>query len=338
MKVKTKIQLGFATPRPVEPPGEDEIRSSWNRDDVVVSVLCPTFQHVDYVADALNSVLNQTTSFGFELLVRDDGSSDGTAEIVESFRCRYPRIISTFLEPINTWQDRKALGELWPRARGRYIAICEGDDYWLDRYKLERQVSILEGSPGLVLTHHQSLVDARGYVVSLEKLPRDCCVPCTSEELSRGAMALTNSLLFRNVDPPPMEWTHRIVNGDILLRSWLGQHGGSSFISDLAPSVYRLHAGGIWSASSEADKLSTESASLRRIGEMYGTLGLDALSEYFERRALLAEEASSEAQTRKGSLGTLVRSRLLHVSPGTYAFALRARDRLSNYGVRGEAG
>ncbi|WP_051316099.1 glycosyltransferase family 2 protein [Algoriphagus vanfongensis] len=117
----------------------------------LVSVCVPTFQHEDFIAECLESIISQKTDFPFEILVGEDASTDKTREIVTEFAEKYPMKIRLFLrkeEEKAIMYGRRAgrfnhLG-LYKDALGKYICICDGDDYWLDPYKLQKQVELLE--------------------------------------------------------------------------------------------------------------------------------------------------------------------------------------------------
>lgn len=120
-------------------------------EDPLVSVCVPAFQHEDYIGECLESILAQKTAFPFEILIGEDASTDGTREIAKTFADKYPGKIRLFLrkeEEKAIMYGRRAgrfnhLG-LYRDAKGKYICICDGDDYWIDPYKLQKQVDIME--------------------------------------------------------------------------------------------------------------------------------------------------------------------------------------------------
>ncbi|MBI5431134.1 MAG: glycosyltransferase [Nitrosomonadales bacterium] len=124
--------------------------STWlTKGEPVVSICCATFNHVGYLEDALRGFLAQVTSFPFEILVRDDASTDGTADIVRRYAANYPHIIRPVLEQENQFsQGVRATPVLVNLAKGEYLALCEGDDYWITNDKLEKQVQLLRDHPG----------------------------------------------------------------------------------------------------------------------------------------------------------------------------------------------
>jgi len=117
--------------------------------EVEVSVLVPTYCHEKYIAHALDSILMQQTTFQFEVLVGDDASGDGTPEIIKIYAERFPDIIRPILRPENLGGTANGF-DLQCRATGNYIAYLEGDDYWLDPHKLQKQREFLEHNPDYI--------------------------------------------------------------------------------------------------------------------------------------------------------------------------------------------
>ncbi len=219
----------------------------------VVSICCITYNHENYIEQALQSFLMQETSFAFEIVIHDDASPDNTAEIIRRYEREYPNIIKPIYQTEN--QKSKFKGGMnprfnYPRALGKYIALCEGDDYWTDPYKLQKQVDFLEANPEYVVCcHNAKIVDENGVLIQEKKLPKlNQDRDYTSIELQKGAFLLTLSLVFRNVGitsfPSVFNGT---LNGDTITISLLGAHGKGRYIEDIQPAVYRVHSGGVWS-------------------------------------------------------------------------------------------
>lgn len=248
-------QLRVGDPAPAPPPLRDEaaIVRDWaleqpgGPEEPLVSILCPTYQHASFIDDAMRGFLGQRTTFPFEVLVRDDASTDGTRERVAEYQQRYPRIVRAVLEERNDWPRTRAVHVLLPLARGRYIAICEGDDHWVDPDTLTRQVAVLEGRPDRVMTHHQALVVQDGRIIQTQKLPLDRQRDLEAAELRRGPWTLLPTMLFRRVPLERHPHDELIVNHDRFTNVQLGGHGGAAWVGDLHPVVYRQHAGGSWS-------------------------------------------------------------------------------------------
>ena len=132
---------------------QDEIIKAWKNtssSDPLVSISCITYNHINYIEQCLDGFLEQETDYPFEILIHDDCSTDGTTEIIQKYSTKYPDIIKPMYETENQYQQGKPAGSLiWniPRAKGKYIALCEGDDYWIDENKLQMQVDFLEKNP-----------------------------------------------------------------------------------------------------------------------------------------------------------------------------------------------
>ena len=120
----------------------------------MVSICCITYNQEAYIRDALDGFIKQKTNFQWELLIHDDASTDRTAEIIREYAKRYPDRIFPILQTENQYSQglTNISGTFnFPRARGKYIAMCEGDDYWTDETKLQRQVDFMEAHPGCSL-------------------------------------------------------------------------------------------------------------------------------------------------------------------------------------------
>lgn len=135
-----------------------------------VSVIIITYNHKDYLEQAIRSVLTQCVNFQIEILIGDDASTDGTSEIVYRFSQQYPNLIYGIVRKENVGATRNAY-LLLQQARGEYLASLEGDDYWTDSYKLQKQVDFLDAHPEWIgCTHRITCVDKAGKRVA--KTPR----------------------------------------------------------------------------------------------------------------------------------------------------------------------
>ena len=127
---------------------------------VEVSVLCITYNHEEYIRTALESLINQKTSFRYEVIVHDDASTDGTASIVREYADKYPDLIKPVLQSNNQYSKGVDIIRtcILNYAEGKYIAFCEGDDCWIDENKLEKQYLLMEKTPSVDICSHASLV------------------------------------------------------------------------------------------------------------------------------------------------------------------------------------
>ena len=127
-------------------------------EEIMVSILCLAYNHENYIADALESFINQKTNFRFEVIVNDDCSTDNTAKIIRQFQKKYPNIIKPIFQTENQYSQgkRMIIDILAPKAKGKYFALCEGDDYWTDKEKLQTQINFLEKNQNFSLCIHNS--------------------------------------------------------------------------------------------------------------------------------------------------------------------------------------
>jgi glycosyltransferase involved in cell wall biosynthesis len=117
--------------------------------EALVSVACLTYNHEYYIRDAINGFLIQETTFPFEIIIHDDASTDSTASIVKEYSEKYPHLIFPICQRTNQYSQGHGpfVEYVFPRCGGKYIALCEGDDYWTDPDKLQKQVDFLEANP-----------------------------------------------------------------------------------------------------------------------------------------------------------------------------------------------
>ena len=236
---------------------EEEIMKNWKAHDgekPLVSICSVTFNHEDYIAMSLDGMLMQETNFPFEIVIRDDCSTDKTALIIEEYVKKYPHIIKPIFEQENQWSKGvKPLPIVTRKAIGKYIALCEGDDYWTDPSQLQKQCEFLEKNTDYSLCYSgaTAIDDVTKQVLIKNKNFGDS----SSNELIAGiGNAVIQSVMYRKFDIEEFS-KFDIINGDSLLWHFLGFYGKCKYIGNIKDSVYRIHDGGIWSKSSEQHKL-----------------------------------------------------------------------------------
>lgn len=116
--------------------------------NIEVSVFCPTYNHIEYIRKALDGFVSQKTDFAYEIIVHDDASTDGTQNVLIEYKEKYPHLFVLLLEKENQFsKGNRLLRKYLHSARGKYITVCEGDDYWVDSFKLQKQYDVLESHP-----------------------------------------------------------------------------------------------------------------------------------------------------------------------------------------------
>ena len=126
-----------------------ESQKKYKEDEsLLVSISCITYNHANYIRDTIEGFLIQKINFPIEILIHDDASTDGTEEIIREYEEKYPEIIKPIYGTENQYVKGKRGSRTFniPRAHGRYIALCEGDDYWTDPLKLQKQIDFLENN------------------------------------------------------------------------------------------------------------------------------------------------------------------------------------------------
>lgn len=132
----------------------------------MVSICCLAYNQEAYIAQTLQSFIDQITDFPFEVLVHDDASTDKTADIIRQFEVKYPDIIKPIYQTENQHSKnvRISFTYQYPRATGKYIAMCEGDDYWIDPHKLQKQVDYMEAHPDCHLCFTNGKCEVNGSI------------------------------------------------------------------------------------------------------------------------------------------------------------------------------
>lgn len=143
--------------------------------EIKVSVLCTAYNHEKYIKQCLDGFISQKADFVFEVLINDDASTDGTAKIIKEYEDKYPDIIKPIYQTENQHSKRIKITSdiLFPRAKGKYIALCEGDDYWTDPYKLQKQVDALEKNPDCFMCTHITQRVSESGVNTKKEYPSD---------------------------------------------------------------------------------------------------------------------------------------------------------------------
>lgn len=224
-----------------------------NSEKVLVSILCITYNHKDYIKQCLDGFIMQKTNFNFVAYVGDDCSTDGTTEIIKEYEQKYPHIIKGIYQTKNTNIMRNFF-DVANACKSKYVALCEGDDYWIDEYKLQKQVDFLESHPDYTICFHPVKVVYEGFDFKKPDelypiIPEDCTLD-TSLLLRRNFIQ-TNSVMYRwDFNDKHIEeyFPKDIMPGDWYLHLLHAQRGKIKMLPDTM-SVYRRHLSGIFSDS-----------------------------------------------------------------------------------------
>lgn len=128
--------------------------------DIKVSIICAAYNHEKYIAKTLESFVKQKTNFKFEVICHDDASNDDTAKIILEFQKKYPQIIKPIIQSENQYSKGKSVSWImYEQAQGKYIAMCEGDDYWIDENKLQKQFDYMETHSNCTMCFTNAIIE-----------------------------------------------------------------------------------------------------------------------------------------------------------------------------------
>jgi glycosyltransferase involved in cell wall biosynthesis len=243
-----------------------------------VSVCIQTYNHEPFIAQALDSVLMQETGFDYEIILGEDESQDGTREICVEYARQHPdriRLILRSRKDVIFVNGRPTgrfnLIENLKAAEGEYIALLEGDDYWTNPFKLQKQVDFLESHPECAMCHHKvpAITESGNQVVYVNP-PHSYRRISVLEDLLIKNYIQFCSVVFRNglLKELP-EWFNLLNFGDWPLFVLIAQHGKIGYI-DYTMAAYRIHSGGIWSAKSDIDRWKALLEASKQIGNYLG--------------------------------------------------------------------
>lgn len=218
----------------------------------MVTIHCITYNHENFIADAIDSFLMQQTNFNFEIIIHDDASTDRTVDIIKEYQNQYPNLI----KPIYQIENRYSKGEsvskfIYERAKGKYTALCEGDDYWIDPFKLQKQVEYMEKNTECSLCVHGGyVVSASKKIIMWKSRANKGCKFFTPEEVIEGGgdLFLTNSMFYPTkfaYDKP--DFFEKVSVGDYPLAINLSLLGTVYYMDEFM-SAYRVGHSGSWTA------------------------------------------------------------------------------------------
>ena len=216
----------------------------------LVSICCTAFNHEDYIRDAIESFLMQETSFPFEIIIHDDASTDNTANIIKEYEGKHPGLFVTIYQTENQYsQGIKIWSNFFhPRIRGKYIALCEGDDYWTDPLKLQKQVELMEKFPeaSMCVALNKKLFESSGEVKA-DTLYKGKNAPLVYFEDLNQYFHTSTYLIRKNILDFILMKYPDLLFGDTALRRLLINESPFVVLNEIV-SVYRITGKGIWSS------------------------------------------------------------------------------------------
>lgn len=230
----------------------------------LVTVYCPTYNHENYIRDALDGILMQKTDFHFEVIVHDDASIDGTVDIIKEYQREYPEIIRPIFQSVNQYSQGHRIFSTFvlPKSVGKYVAVCEGDDYWTDERKLQKQVDYLENHPECALcVCATKFLDSQSRKTIDYPQSEENKVYSTEDIIKAGGGGLfhTVSFVYRKryayVFP---DFFTKYTFGDYPVAIFLSMQGTVYYLKDVM-AVHRVNVPNSWTSKVSINKRSTSS-------------------------------------------------------------------------------
>ncbi len=219
-----------------------------------VSVIMLAYNHENFISQSIDSIVSQKTDFSYEIIIGEDCSTDGTRSICLEYQKKYPQKIKLILHKKN----QGLIGNfksLLAEVRGCYVSECACDDYWCDSYKLQKHIDFMEVHQDVVVTYHD--VWSINETGNIDKfIPDSCKRNYAASDLLKGLGIMPQSICMRNsvISDLIENLSPNVYNEDLFTISVLGTKGSGVFISNINPTMYRIHSNGIYSMKSETTK------------------------------------------------------------------------------------
>lgn len=244
----------------------------------LVSICCITYNHEKYISEAIESFLMQEADFPIEIIIHDDASTDRTPEIIQQYEKKYPDIIKPIYQKENQFSKGKKITFecVFPNVIGKYVALCEGDDYWNDKNKLQKQVNFMEDNEDYSMCFHAvKVVDVAGNPLGRYLGPyRKGSKSYRLKDNVQGGFVHVSSVMMRfNLIKEGMpEWAIKARHGDYALALFLSARGKTFFIDEVMSS----------------HRLGVENSVMTKLQQNYS---VDSEIEYHNQRIMTLEEA-----------------------------------------------
>lgn len=224
--------------------------------EILVSVLCLCYNHVNLIKYALEGFVKQKTNFNYEVIIHDDLSTDGSQDIIREYENNYPYLLRVIYQDENQYSKGVNIIEdiMKPLAKGKYIALCEGDDYWTDMCKLQKQVNFMEAHTDYSLCVHKctQLTLTDNTQIEIPVLNKSCDINVSEAIIQGGGFFPTCSFLYRNNFSTNRRWGTGIC-GDYQILLNCVMNGKVRFIADNM-GVHTYLNSGSWSSTIQQNR------------------------------------------------------------------------------------
>ena len=260
--------------------------------EILVSIWCAVYNHENFLRETLNSFVSQKTSFCFEIIVHDDASTDASRIIIEEYSEKYPDLFICIFQSENQYNKTTLIPFFWEKTHGKYIALCDGDDYWMDPLKLQKQVDFLEQNHeySILATGTRVIAENANQLSVYSRDQKDFFFEDLIRENILGHS--TCSVVFRSncLRSNKIETLSNAPFGDWSLWLICLSRGKGYFMPEVT-ACYRQHSNGIWSSLNKETKV-------KKILQMYDYM----IKNYPERRKeILSNRNKYKSKALKGN-------------------------------------
>lgn len=260
-----------------------------NNESIIVSIRCTAYNHEKYIRETLEGFIMQKTNFRFEAIVHDDASTDNTADIIREYAEKYPDIIKPIYETENQYSKKNdsLLRIMNEASKGKYITMCEGDDYWTDPYKLQKQVDFLEAHPDYVLCSHRYQEFYQNSCSLGNILPRGINNDFTFDlnyYITRENWVTQPLTCMYRASAFDSDYYMKFKNKKDLVFFYVLLKGGKGILLNDCMGVYRIHEKGVWSGLSLNDKFISELQTTKGIYDVEQNLTAASMLKFFLQR------------------------------------------------------
>ena len=261
----------------------------YNEEPIIVSIRCTAYNQEKFIRETLEGFIMQKTNFRFEAIVHDDASTDNTADIIREYAEKYPDIIKPIYETENQYskKDGSLLRIMNEASKGKYITMCEGDDYWTDPYKLQKQVDFLEAHPDYVLCSHRYQEFYQNSCSLGNILPRginnDFTFDLNYYILRENWVTQPLTCMYR-ASAFDSDYYMKFKNKKDLVYFYVLLKKGKGVLLNDCMGVYRIHEKGVWSGLSLNDKFISELQTTKSIYDIEQNLTAASMLKFFLQR------------------------------------------------------
>lgn len=248
-----------------------------------VAVVCYTYNHKDYISEAIDSFLAQITDFDYQIVIHDDCSTDGTVDLLKSYAVKYPEKVFLILQETNLYSKgllKTSFSQIKDLINADFVATCEGDDYWIDNYKLQKQVSFLEENSDFSASAHWAKIyneKSKKFVIYKPYISK--IITTHNMILEGGGIVPTSSILVRSefYNLPPFGINSQI--GDYQSQIYYSLMGNVNNSLEYM-SVYRQNTPGSWTDRFKQSSNEKKISFLNEMLDLYDELNLFTEGNY----------------------------------------------------------